>query len=136
MLQKEKTGEQPYIYVTSAQFNEIKLAAERMERTQNPKEVKEILAKCLQENGGTYQGEGCPMLIVRNEREMMPRLTGKAEKALEKAWQLRNEAVEILKLIVLEWESDPMSAQCFDLRLVVRSKLVISELEEIDKDGL
>lgn len=34
-----------------------------------------------------------------------------------------------LKPIVVEFESDPMSVQCFDLRIVARAKWVVSKFE-------
>ena len=34
-----------------------------------------------------------------------------------------------LKPIVVEFESDPMSVQCFDLRVVSRAKWVVSKFE-------
>ncbi len=35
--------------------------------------------------------------------------------------------LEILSLIVSEFKSDPMSVQCFDLRLVERAKRIVAE---------
>jgi len=43
---------------------------------------------------------------------------------LEQKWKLESEALEIFKLVVAEWESDPMSVQCFDLRIVEKAKYV------------
>jgi hypothetical protein len=50
---------------------------------------------------------------------------------LSEAVELRSEAVELLKLVVAEWESDPMSVQCFDLRIVERASAVTKRLREI-----
>lgn len=35
------------------------------------------------------------------------------------------EMFAVLDLIVMEWKTDPMSVQCFDLRLVERAKAVV-----------
>lgn len=58
----------------------------------------------------------------------------KKEKAdeMERIWQLRREAVQLLELVAVEWESDPMSRQCFDARIVKRSKEVLAELKKLD----
>jgi hypothetical protein len=40
---------------------------------------------------------------------------------------LRDHALEVLDVIVAEFESDPMSVQCFDLRVVERAKAIITE---------
>lgn len=45
------------------------------------------------------------------------------------------EALEILNLIVAEFESDPMSVQCFDLRIVERAKSVIAQRKQWERQG-
>lgn len=37
------------------------------------------------------------------------------------------EAMRLLDLIIAEWESEPMSVQCFDLRIVNEAKALVSE---------
>jgi hypothetical protein len=59
-------------------------------------------------------------------------LTPKAQREMEEAWNLRREAVILLGHVVAEWESDPMSVQCFDLRLVNRAKEVLKRLKIVD----
>jgi hypothetical protein len=63
-----------------------------------------------------------------NRRDIM---TPKAIRETELGWELRNEAVDLLKGIVAEWDSDPMSVQCFDLRIVKRAKEVVKQLDKI-----
>jgi len=58
-------------------------------------------------------------------------LCPKKAKELEERWALEKEAVEILKLVVSEWNTDPKSVQCFDLRVVSRAKLVSKRLEKL-----
>lgn len=58
------------------------------------------------------------------------------EKLLEEGFDLRREAMQILANVVAEWYSDPMSVQCFDLRMVQRAKEVVKRLEELDRRGL
>ena len=43
---------------------------------------------------------------------------------------ISKEIYDILKLVVAEWESDPMSVQCFDLRIVERAKKACTEWEQ------
>jgi hypothetical protein len=65
------------------------------------------------------------------------RLTEKAQKEVEEGFALDKEAWQLLDLIVAEWSTDPMSVQCFDLRIVERAKHVVSRRKEIDaKAGL
>jgi len=46
--------------------------------------------------------------------------------------KLRREAVELLGLIVAEWKSDPMSVQCFDLRLVEKATKLVDRHAKVD----
>lgn len=62
-------------------------------------------------------------------------LTPKAQRDIERMWKLRHEAIQILGNVVAEWNSDPMSVQCFDLRMVERAKKVLDELNRIDTFG-
>lgn len=66
---------------------------------------------------------------------MRPQLTPRAQKQLEESFKLEREAIQLLDVIVAEFESDPMSVQCFDLRIVERAKHVVKRLRQIDKDG-
>jgi hypothetical protein len=59
----------------------------------------------------------------------MNMLTPKAQRQMEARFQAEREALEIFDLVVAEWKSDPMSVQCFDLRLVERAKLVAATLK-------
>lgn len=63
---------------------------------------------------------------------MRAELTPKAQRQMERSWELRREAVLLLGHVVAEWDSDPMSVQCFDLRLVNRAKEVLAELKRLD----
>ena len=60
---------------------------------------------------------------------MRAELTPRAQREMEEKWALQQEALEILKVVVAEWQSDPMSVQCFDLRTVERAKEVVARLE-------
>lgn len=62
---------------------------------------------------------------------MRAELTPKAQREMEEKWTLQREAVEILKVVVAEWQSDPLSVQCFDLRTVERAKEVIARLDKL-----
>lgn len=43
------------------------------------------------------------------------------------------EVYELLDLIVSEWESDPMSVQCFDLRIVERAKKAVEPFRKLKR---
>jgi hypothetical protein len=62
-------------------------------------------------------------------------LTPKAVKDMEEVFALKREAVELLGIISSEFESDPMSVQCFDLRIVERAKYVTARLKKLDVFG-
>lgn len=46
---------------------------------------------------------------------------------------LEEEALNIFIGVVAEWESDPMSVQCFDLRIVERARYIRALLADLDK---
>lgn len=60
------------------------------------------------------------------------RLTPKAQSEMEEVWRLRREALDLLRLVIAEWESDPTSVQCFDLRIVERAKEVSERIRKLD----
>ena len=62
-----------------------------------------------------------------------PYLTDIAAREIEEGFALNKEAWKLLDLIVAEWNSDPQSVQCFDLRIVERAKTAVKRRKEIDK---
>lgn len=60
------------------------------------------------------------------------RLSRGEEQRTEQGWALDARAWKVLDLIVAEFESDPMSVQCFDLRTVAEAKAVIIECRALD----
>jgi hypothetical protein len=52
----------------------------------------------------------------------------------EEFWKLEREAVDLLAVIVNEFNTDPMSVQCFDLRIVERCKVVSNRLQILQKE--
>lgn len=56
---------------------------------------------------------------------MRAELTPKAQREIEEGFELKREAVRLLDLINAEFQSDPMSVQCFDLRVVERVKVCV-----------
>jgi uncharacterized coiled-coil protein SlyX len=65
----------------------------------------------------------------------MNQLTTEAINAIEKRFAMQDKAFELLDLIVAEWESDPMSVQCFDLRVVEQAKELMQEHKKLEKRG-
>ena len=59
-------------------------------------------------------------------------MTEKAIKEMEELFKLKNRGIDILELVVSEWETDPMSVQCFDLRIVNEAKILIKRLRKLD----
>jgi len=55
----------------------------------------------------------------------------KAEAEMERRFKLEKRAIELLDIIVAEFESDPMSVQCFDLRIVEEAKQVNREIRKL-----
>lgn len=62
-----------------------------------------------------------------------PYLTDKAVAKIEEGFQLNRTAWQLLALVVAEWENDPTSVQCFDLRIVERAKEAVKRRREIDE---
>lgn len=50
-------------------------------------------------------------------------------------FDLYDRAFKVLDLIAAEFDSDPMSVQCFDLRVVNEAKLVVSERRRMERKG-
>jgi len=50
---------------------------------------------------------------------------------IEHILKLKREAIQLLDLINAEWQSDPMSVQCFDSRIVERTNKLLKELKEM-----
>lgn len=61
----------------------------------------------------------------------MNRLTPKAVAEIEEGFALKREALEILGVVVSEWDSDATAVQCFDLRMVERAKAIMKRLREL-----
>lgn len=53
---------------------------------------------------------------------------------LDQTWALQKRALEILELVVYEWESDINSVYCFDLRIVKEASQIIKSLNKL-KEG-
>lgn len=66
----------------------------------------------------------------------MSELTAEAERAIEEAMENSREAHRLLNLINAEFRSDPMSVQCFDLRVVARVKACVETHERLVGDIL
>lgn len=62
----------------------------------------------------------------RNE----PRLSPQAERDIEASFDNQREAWLLLDLIDAEFRSDPMSVQCFDLRVVERVRERVAKHKE------
>jgi hypothetical protein len=58
-------------------------------------------------------------------------MTPKAIAEMEERFALQQEAIDLLGLVAAEWDSDPMSVQCFDLRIVNRAKQVVARLSQL-----
>lgn len=58
-------------------------------------------------------------------------MTREAEREMEERFKLQKEAIALLRLVDVEWRSDPASVACFDLRTVARTRAVLSRLDEL-----
>ena len=67
----------------------------------------------------------------KDESEMRAELTPKAQADIEESFRNDKEAHNLLAVINAEFISDPMSVQCFDLRIVERVKRCVETREEL-----
>ena len=58
-------------------------------------------------------------------------LTDEGAMMLEESFDLTREAINLLGMVVDEWDSDPTSVACFDLRIVKRAKEVVERLKVV-----
>jgi hypothetical protein len=61
---------------------------------------------------------------------MDARLKPEAARDMEKRWEAERRALELFQIVVAEWETDPTSVVCFDLRVVSEAKEVARTLRE------
>jgi hypothetical protein len=54
-------------------------------------------------------------------------LTREARADLDRRFEIDHRLMEIMGLVIAEWESDPMSVQCFDLRIVAEARALWGE---------
>lgn len=62
-----------------------------------------------------------------------PRLTAKAQRALDDVFDVEKETYELMRLIDAEFQTDPMSQQCFDARIVERVRVAVAKRKELEK---
>lgn len=86
---------------------------------------------CILDDGGTpgRSCEACEAEKRSASRRPTPdvTLTPTITNAIEAAFDNTTEAHTLLDLINAEFQSDPMSVQCFDLRVVERVKLCVAQ---------
>ena len=56
----------------------------------------------------------------------------KRQEELEAKFANQDEAEKLIKLIAAEFNSDPMSVQCFDLRVVDRVKMCAAKIRKYE----
>jgi hypothetical protein len=61
----------------------------------------------------------------------MREISEQGKKAMEDRFKLERRGLELLQVIVAEFETDPTSVQCFDLRIVEESKRVARALRKL-----
>ena len=66
---------------------------------------------------------------------MQPRLTEKAYREIEENFGNNDEAHLLLDLIDAEFQSDPMSVQCFDSRIVERVRICVAKRKRFAQSG-
>jgi len=64
------------------------------------------------------------------EDERSP-FTKRTEREIQKAIDMQHRGMELLALVAAEFESDPMSVQCFDLRIVEEIKNIAKEYPKL-----
>lgn len=68
-------------------------------------------------------------------RDRSPRLTPAAEREMSRHFENQREAFRLLALIHAEFNSDPMSTQCFDSRIVERVRLCVEAHKQFVKNN-
>jgi hypothetical protein len=66
-------------------------------------------------------------------RDVIAELSRRFQRDMEAKWDNDREAHILLDLINAEFQSDPMSVQCFDLRVVDRVKLCVEKAKRYEK---
>lgn len=66
----------------------------------------------------------------------MSEMTAEGLRAMEEAVENSREAHRLLNLINAEFQTDPMSVQCFDLRVVGRVKECVATRERLVREGV
>ena len=64
---------------------------------------------------------------------MQPRFSRQEERAIESNFENTKEAHALLDLIDREFRSDPLSTQCFDLRIVERVRECVAKRKDFEK---
>ncbi len=72
----------------------------------------------------------CPIITGLQAWNLL--LKNKGGEGVEITKDQANELYTVLDIIAAEFKSDPMSVQCFDLRIVDRAKKVIEEIRELN----
>jgi len=67
---------------------------------------------------------------------MDTRLTPRAQQQIEESFENDREAHRLLAVIDAEFRSDPMSVQCFDLRVVKRVRACVEMRQNHIRDGV
>lgn len=60
-------------------------------------------------------------------RPERPMLTDRAMREMKEQHDADDRVWHLMELICAEWESDPMSVQCFDLRVVEEAKALVAK---------
>lgn len=61
----------------------------------------------------------------------MTYLTPKAQREIERKWEIEHRAIEILTIIAAEFKTDPTSVACFDLRIVEEAIRITDEYPKL-----
>ncbi len=65
------------------------------------------------------------------EPEPKLEMTAKAMAESARRFEINMRLVELMEIVEAEWSSDPMSVQCFDLRIVAETKALLAERERL-----
>lgn len=66
---------------------------------------------------------------------MRMELTDKAQREIEESFRNDAEAHRLLELVNAEFQSDPQSVQCFDLRVVERVKVCVETRKRLVRNN-
>ncbi len=111
----QAAGAEEYARVTGRQKGSLPDRLGDLTPTESPVHAAQHLGRALRPNIKGIRDFSMPDI------DDSPRLTDKAQREMDAQSAADKRVWQLLDIIAAEWQSDPMSVQCFDARIVVES---------------